>query len=339
MQKKLYFLNEEEKKRILNLHESRTKKQYLIIEQASSNLKTKWAIAIGKPANLGGDFGVRTVVIDTENFCKNNKWNPTMTDTDIEKIVLDLVAAMNAGRYDNFYVSLTGRGVTKDAIKKFKSKIEELKTIDNFCTAVNYSEENKLSDEKNILHMFDEISENKSFYNNIQIPLSKLVPEESSQSLNTTTDTSKTGAGTGWADPKFVCVKNIPTLEDAPETKYSKLNKGYYFLDGGYLAQSDYDKGKEYSGSFYCDKLGKIKYKVDEYPTGQKEESKKETAVEKKTGEQEKSYTPPVASGIGRTTSSVSKEIPTLLKQVGVEGTSLTQDAINKLYDKLSKKA
>jgi hypothetical protein len=49
--------------------------------------------------------------------------------------------------------------------------------------------------------------------------------------------------------------------------------------------------------------------------------------------------TPPVASGIGTTTRSVNKEIPTLLKQVGVEGTSLTQDAINKLYDKLSKKA
>ena len=33
MQKKLYFLNEEEKNRILNLHESRTRKQYLTSEQ------------------------------------------------------------------------------------------------------------------------------------------------------------------------------------------------------------------------------------------------------------------------------------------------------------------
>ena len=34
MKKKLYFLDEEEKNRILNLHESRTKKQYLINEQS-----------------------------------------------------------------------------------------------------------------------------------------------------------------------------------------------------------------------------------------------------------------------------------------------------------------
>jgi hypothetical protein len=33
MQKKLYFLNEEEKNRILNLHQSRTKSQYLLSEQ------------------------------------------------------------------------------------------------------------------------------------------------------------------------------------------------------------------------------------------------------------------------------------------------------------------
>ena len=33
MNKKLYFLDEDEKNRILNLHESRTKKQYLLSEQ------------------------------------------------------------------------------------------------------------------------------------------------------------------------------------------------------------------------------------------------------------------------------------------------------------------
>jgi hypothetical protein len=43
--------------------------------------------------------------------------------------------------------------------------------------------------------------------------------------------------------------------------------------------------------------------------------------------------------GIGTATRSVSSQIPTLLQQAGVEGTSLNQDTINKLYDKLSKKA
>ena len=35
MQKKLYYLDEQEKNRILNLHESRTKKHYLINETES----------------------------------------------------------------------------------------------------------------------------------------------------------------------------------------------------------------------------------------------------------------------------------------------------------------
>lgn len=42
MQKKLYFLNEEEKSRILNLHESRTKKQYLINEVRFNDGREKY---------------------------------------------------------------------------------------------------------------------------------------------------------------------------------------------------------------------------------------------------------------------------------------------------------
>jgi len=49
MQKKLYFLNEEEKNRILNLHESRTKKQYLISEQEISGVSQE---AINKILSL-----------------------------------------------------------------------------------------------------------------------------------------------------------------------------------------------------------------------------------------------------------------------------------------------
>jgi hypothetical protein len=44
-------------------------------------------------------------------------------------------------------------------------------------------------------------------------------------------------------------------------------------------------------------------------------------------------------SGMGKVSSKAQAEIPTLLKQVGLEGTTLTQDAVNKLYNKLSKKA
>jgi hypothetical protein len=326
MQKKLYFLNEEEKNRILNLHESRTKKQYLISEQTTC------------PNSLSLD--------DVQDKIKE---------------LAETLKTMDAVFIRGYYIRDRAK-IVYDSIKKLDSK-NVFDNVENKClNALSYTIDTFKDYSKGVIFQGGEDLDRfldrhiKGFYSDKPDALKYLKPalniveQRMSQSESpigveaanvetTTTDSSKTEMGIGWADPKFVCVKNIPTMKDAPETKYSKLNKGYYFLDGGYLAQSDYDKGKEYSGSFYCDKLGKIKYKVGEYPTGQKEESKKETAVEKKTGEQEKSYTPPVASGIGRTTRSVNKEIPTLLKQVGVEGTSLTQDAINKLYDKLSKKA
>jgi hypothetical protein len=40
--KKLYFFDESERERIINLHESATKKQYLILEQAYAVDKTQW---------------------------------------------------------------------------------------------------------------------------------------------------------------------------------------------------------------------------------------------------------------------------------------------------------
>jgi hypothetical protein len=334
MQKKLYFLNEEEKNRILNLHESRTKKQYLIIEQevAQSTLyKQKNEIA--------WDKFLKNIKNSLKGYCEKNqsgKVDPG-TLTNFKNAVEERYygsAGMSYETYNDLINSIDSipnqnicaidkrfvRDYNIGLIDKIMNSIRELNSKIKFLKKIN----SKFGGDNQGLN-FGEFDE--------EVPSGV----EAANAETATTDTSTTE--TGWADPKFVCVKNIPTMTDAPETKYSKLNKGYYFLDGGYLAQSDYDKGKEYSGSFYCDKLGKIKYKPNEYPTGQKEETKKETAVEKKTGEQEKSYTPPVASGIGTTTRSVSKEIPTLLKQVGVEGTSLTQDAINKLYDKLSKKA
>jgi len=334
MQKKLYFLNEEEKNRILNLHESRTKKQYLISEQevAQSTLhKQKNEIA--------WDKFLKNVKNSLKGYCEKNqsgKVDPG-TLTNFKNAVEEKYYGLGGMSYDTYNDIINSIDSTPNenicAIDKRFVRDYNIGLIDKIINSIRELN-SKIKFIKKINSKFGGDNQGLNFGEFDQVSPSGV---EAANVETTTTDTSKTE--TGWADPKFVCVKNIPTMTDAPETKYSKLNKGYYFLDGGYLAQSDYDKGKEYSGSFYCDKLGKIKYKPNEYPTGQKEETKKETAVEKKTGEQEKSYTPPVVSGIGTTTRSVSKEIPTLLKQVGVEGTSLTQDAINKLYDKLSKKA
>jgi hypothetical protein len=68
MQKKLYFLNEEEKNRILNLHESRTKNQYLLNEATRLGFSTK-INDICKAGTYGnGDFSENNVKRFTDSF-------------------------------------------------------------------------------------------------------------------------------------------------------------------------------------------------------------------------------------------------------------------------------
>jgi hypothetical protein len=70
MQKKLYFLNEEEKNRILSLHESRTKNQYLLNEATRSGFSTK-INDICKAGTYGtGDFTENNVNSFTDSFLK-----------------------------------------------------------------------------------------------------------------------------------------------------------------------------------------------------------------------------------------------------------------------------
>ena len=71
MQKKLYFLNEEEKNRILNLHESRTKNQYLINEATGTEGFIKKINDICKAGTYGtGDFTENNVNSFTDSFLK-----------------------------------------------------------------------------------------------------------------------------------------------------------------------------------------------------------------------------------------------------------------------------
>lgn len=98
MQKKLYFLNEEEKNRILNLHESRTKRQYLV-EQES---KTSY----GKPelgtSNLGAKLDLSFKSVDDINK------SGVLTDRQKDVKTIRLKCDQN----------LYGGSVNNDAIKR-----------------------------------------------------------------------------------------------------------------------------------------------------------------------------------------------------------------------------
>jgi ferritin-like metal-binding protein YciE len=103
--KKLYFLNEEEKNRILNLHESATKRQYLNeqkdIEQKMKELGAKISVDLSTRLVKAGLNSVRQKVvgvifcsvkngvITADNEYKGKKWDDfvkdfTITNQDIE---------------------------------------------------------------------------------------------------------------------------------------------------------------------------------------------------------------------------------------------------------------
>ena len=79
--KKLYFLDEEEKNRILNLHESVSKKQYLTEDKVSDYWKTLDPTTSGKFAKING--AVNRPGTDEESFVKGIE---SLTKVDFDKL-------------------------------------------------------------------------------------------------------------------------------------------------------------------------------------------------------------------------------------------------------------
>ena len=113
MQKKLYFLNEEEKNRILNLHESRTKKQYLN-EQTYGGVSQAAVDAI--------------LAVSKKNGLKGSMLAP-LQQREIDK-------QFGAGTFDKFYKNggeklLQGQGSTSSLWSDRKNRAQ---TIESKCT-------------------------------------------------------------------------------------------------------------------------------------------------------------------------------------------------------------
>jgi hypothetical protein len=157
--KKLYFLNEEESKRILNLHKNATKKQYLS-EQSLSDQEldeTDWgSIATGAQvgaaagavagvgfgvvgaipgALIGGAIGLATAIFNGGTYsyegvarilqvCKSNSkemGKPLMSRQELSSIA------------DGVNTAIEGMGTDEDAIK---SNLSKIKSIPDLCGLV-----------------------------------------------------------------------------------------------------------------------------------------------------------------------------------------------------------
>lgn len=327
MQKKLYFLNEEEKNRILNLHESRTKKQYLISEQNQPvDWKVEFNYVLSTP--LGDGYGGRrSIVTEIINFCSGRQWTPTI---DVTPIVYKIGSIMKQARYSSFDVSISDRGVTKKGVEDFGKEIEKFLTIPNFCTAVNWSEGKNIADEKNLMDIFDEISSDSAFKTYIVDKIKKLgettqQPEQKKEEIINSDWTSYSCV------PKQQSYNPIDfNLLGAKWYEAQVGTKKYRFSNIGLLYIKDGEKnipeGEDTYYSYSCVN-GKPVYN----PTKVIEKKDSDSTSLELNPQQQK------LPEYGGVTKSAQTEIPNLLKTIGSTDTTLTQDAINKIYNFLTK--
>ena len=156
--KKLFYLDESEKKRILRLYEQ--KKEY---DVKKDDLESILNIRASDKSYMG--YGRRKIVDEIINYCIQNEWQPTI---DVNSILKSIEQSINSGRYSiatAFFQPLggSGRGVTDQAVNEFSEQIKKFKNIDNFCTAVNNSISMNIGGEENLMDIFDEINDDQVF--------------------------------------------------------------------------------------------------------------------------------------------------------------------------------
>jgi hypothetical protein len=220
--KKLYFLNEEEKNRILNLHESRTKKQYLINEQRFTDGREKYVKFFNCEKAKNKDIN------DTLNDPKYsigdwyNKLRTTKTYEEFCTIVRsykkfkkqDLFTRLDSwisSGYWNSYIEQPLNSVTKDFNKNYyvestntgvKSKWEKYLCILNHTNALDYNTNQKANSES------DWIKIGNFIYN----------------SNGKKWELDSAGSRLDTAYPVYTCETEQPYLDEM----LSKLNTNYY---------------------------------------------------------------------------------------------------------------
>lgn len=166
--KKLYYLDESEKERILHLHENKTKNQYLLTEQRE------------EPARTPFNDNLR-------NLCKNKTYgNPTLSDGELTQ------------KFEYYWANFSKRNrsswFTGSALSRIKDVIRQLKTINNFCAinqkyidAGGYS--NIYPSGDLIYGMSKFVYSNEAWETNIKTPLQELINASTKPKNDTGSDT------------------------------------------------------------------------------------------------------------------------------------------------------
>lgn len=153
--RKLYFLDEQEKNRILNLHESRTKQQYLIEKNEIKEYiipAVVGGLTLLGTALVNGVMGMRTAqrkedtIEVLNNFCKSNTLQPTLDSAEINNIIEDIRDSLKAWNFLTL-----GYSSNKD-VEKYTRIFNNLPSIADYCELdKTFREKYQKGDEKQSL--------------------------------------------------------------------------------------------------------------------------------------------------------------------------------------------
>ena len=332
--KKLYFLDESEKERILKLHESHTKKQYLMQEQqmmadirsgmAAGALAggalgaTGFGVGAIPGALIGGSIGLISALFNTTTrpefkkqitkVCESGKLGNPIDDAKLDTIAAELKKLIET-------TNIMGAGrATSASQESIKKQLSQIASVPDFCQIINRYKENYNKD------LLDQLS--GEFYLDdawntyVRLPLMTAVRKTQQLTKNAGTSTSNANVPENW--------KSYPCVTKSTNVVATRLKNGSLgYKGGGFLWYSNGRKQNLQNGemsNYHCGEDGKVK------------EGLKSEVSNKQFANVE-----PV-SGIGVVIPSAQTEIPTLMKMAGMEGQPINQDTINKLYDILLKK-
>ena len=318
MKKNLYFLDEQEKNRILNLHESHTKKQYLLSEQ-------QWwddirYSTVGKGIEgfaLGGALGaIKKMMSDIPNratfskdmraVCTSNKIGPAVNSNQLDTISANLKKAIETQ-------NILGQGyATKASAEQIKNELSKISSVPDICGVIKRYGENYGADLLTKLN--NEFYNDNAWNNSVRLPLMAAMRKTEQLSKKEAEKPAETLVG--W--------ENYPCVTTNPNAKKVALKDGSvaYDLIGMYFYGNGRKMNQETKqmSSYHCAPDNTIR-------EGEKTQEKAQQPI---TNYQK------VAGGyVGNAFSG--NVVKQLRDSVGITGEGgLGQNDINQLYAKIS---
>lgn len=305
MLKKLYFLDNEERKRIINLHESITKKQYLLTEGINRK---------------NFNDGIRKICKE-----RTSKFNQDMN-----------------GWVDYFVGTMGVKNIfspyTDDDINTIAEALTNLGNIESFCgLAQNYTKK-KGKNTDLLRDLSIKIKTDNAWKKAVYEPLTKIQNSGGLMggvlsSHNQKMKLQKELTDKGWNE-QYKCVVNYNNIKITYNDSLKKNRvelvdqnnvKSVFYDTGAYFQEingREYPEQKNAYYSYSC--KGNIPI-----PTKQLVNINNQPLV---------NNTPKVIQGFGLVTTNVKSKIPELLKSAGIEGNEINQATIDALYNKLKGK-